>query len=35
MIDLFEKSEKENLTKAEKNNMKKLITELKGENRNG
>jgi len=35
MIDLFTKSEKENLTKAEKNNMKKLVTELKGENRNG
>jgi hypothetical protein len=35
MIDLFAKSEKENLTKAEKNNMKKLVTELKGENRNG
>jgi hypothetical protein len=35
MIDLFAKSEKENLTKAEKNNMKKLVTELKGENGNG
>lgn len=35
MIDLFAKSDKENLTKAEKNNMKKLIDELKGENRNG
>jgi len=35
MIDLFAKNEKENLTKAEKNNMKKLVTELKGENRNG
>jgi len=31
MVDLFAKSEKENLTKEEKNNMKKLITELKGE----
>lgn len=35
MIDLFAKSEKDNLTKAEKNNMKKLVTELKGENKNG
>jgi len=35
MIDLFAKSEKENLTKAEKNNMKKLVNELKGENGNG
>jgi hypothetical protein len=31
MVDLFSKSEKENLTKAEKNNMKKLVDKLKGE----
>ena len=31
MVDLFAKSVKANLTEAEKNNMKKLATELKGE----